>query len=191
MKVVIGLVGQKRAGKGASIEFLKKMAAPARVGRIGFSDVLFETLSAWGIEPSRENLQRLVVVMDDTYGAGTLTRAVAQRVGKTDADIIVLDGVRWETDVRMLREFPNNFLVYITADPHVRFERTRQSAEKAGEAEVTFRQFMKEEEAPNELLIPKIGAEADFHIINNRTLDHLEDQVKTFYETLLTPHSFL
>ena len=41
-----------------------------------------------------------------------------------------------------------------------------------------FEQFMKEEKAPNEILIPELGWSADYKIENNGSIDEFREKVK-------------
>lgn len=180
--IVIGLVGEKGSGKGTFATYLAEIIKPKRLASVRFSDLLYETLGAWHISPTRTNLQKIAVVMDGAYGVGTLSHAIHERVSKLDADIVVIDGVRWETDVALVRRFPKNMLVYITASPRIRYERTIARAEKADEANTSFEQFMQEEQAANETSIPKFGATADYTIRNEGTMEEYKDAIGSFYK---------
>jgi dephospho-CoA kinase len=179
MKIVVGLVGEKGSGKETFGDFFMETAKGQKIVRVRFSDILNETLKLWGIDRTRENLQKLAVIMDDGFKKGTLTHAIYERIHSLDADIVILDGVRWETDEKLIRSFPKNFLVYINADVDIRYERLKIRREKLDEAK-TYEQFMEEEKAPNEVLIPAIGRRADFKVKNNGTFEDLKSEVKKF-----------
>lgn len=182
--MIIGLVGQKGGGKGTFTDLLKKAAPNKTISRIKSSDILLETLHTWGIPATRRNFQILASTMVADYGEGILTKAVHKRIAHDPSDIVIFDGVRWDSDVKMVREFPQSLIVYVTASPKIRYERTKTRKEKADEGDVTFEQFLEEEQMPTEIDIPRIGAKADFKIINDGTLEDFEKQVKEFYEKL-------
>lgn len=184
MKAIIGLVGENGSGKDTFTTFFRAAAAPFSVRKLRFSDVLSDTLKMWDIELSRSNLQNLAIIMDNEYGKGTLTHATEKRIKEDGSDLIVLEGIRWHTDVPMLKKFENSYLVYVTADPNVRFDRLKQRGEKAGEADLTFERFGKEEQAATETQIPQIGKKADFKIENNGTLDEFREKVEKFYRSI-------
>src|SRR3989344_2279843 len=189
MPFVIGLVGKCGAGKSTFKNFLREIAVSngRSVGCIGFSDILMETLRLWGIESTRENLQRLAVIMNNSYGDGILSKAVFTRASEDKSDIIILDSIRWKSDVEMLKLFPRNMLIYITADTKIRFERMKDRKEKPGENEKTFKQFLKEEEAINETLISDIGAKADIQFENIYSSHDFEfDVIDFFYNYLVS-----
>ncbi len=180
MKIIIGLVGEKGCGKGTFKDLLVEFVHDKKIAHVRFSDVLTETLKLWGIPVSRENLQKLSPTMVQAYGEGILTRAVRKRVEDIDADIVILDGVRWLSDAEMLRQLPNNLLVYITADAKTRYERTKGRKEKAGEENATWEKFLLEEQAETEKAIPLIGAFANHMIFNTGPLEELREEVKKF-----------
>ena len=126
--------------------------------------------------------------MDGGFGAGTLSNATFECVSRFKADIIIIDGVRWETDVALIRRFPKNLLVYITADAHTRYNRTIARGEKSGESTTSFEQFMQEEQAPNELLISKFGASADCIIKNDGSIEEYKKAVTDCYHKHIAPH---
>lgn len=182
-KLIIGLVGEKGSGKETFGNFLIEFVQDKKIERVRFSDLLKDTLLLWDIPLTRENLQKLAVLMDNGFGEGILSHAIYQRVSQINADIVILDGVRWKTDEDLIRRFPKNLMVYITAKLKTRFERIKKRNEKVGEAK-NYSQFLKEEKAENELLIPKIGSRADIKIENNGNLRDLSTKAAAFSKTL-------
>lgn len=188
--LVVGLVGEKGSGKGTFAELLATSApAGSRVVRVRFSDILRETLDCWHLPPSRANLQNLSKVMDAEFGNGTLAHAMGHRIANTQADLVVLDGVRWEADRLLIRSFPQNLLIYVTASPRVRYERLRARGEKAGESTTTFEQFLEEEGAVAERAIPEIAATANIRIVNEGLFDELRRHVSQVCPELVEGHT--
>lgn len=186
MKLVIGLVGEKGSGKETFGNILQGLIPNTAIQRVHFSDILVETLDLWSFPKTRENLQTLARYMEDGFGRGTITNAVKGRVINSTADIVIIDGVRWEPDLELVRSFPKNVLVYVTADVETRYKRTKLRKEKAYEDATSREQFLKEEAAKNETLIPGIGADADFKVNNNGDLEQLKEQVEKFNKDYLS-----
>ena len=179
-KNIIGVVGRKLSGKGTFGALFSEICADKKVARMSFSDVLRDTLVAWGLPLTRHNLQRLAIIMNDEFGEGTLTHAVLLRVEKVDADIVILDGIRWPSDRNMLRQKPGFRMVYIMADSAVRYAR-RKAGQKAGEAEVSLQQFEEEDHVLTEQLIEEIGESADYVIENNGTETEFRERVHELF----------
>ena len=180
---IIGLVGEKGSGKDTFAKYLTEIS-DKKIAHIRFSDLLKQTLKLWDIEPSRANLQKLAQLLED-FGSGTVAHGLEKQIESTEADIIILDGIRWKPDVELLRKFPDHKLVYITADPKLRFERLKNRGEKTGESEMSYDQFLEEEKAPNELLIPEIGANADIKIENNGTIEDFDKTIEELCSKIL------
>lgn len=184
---VIGIVGEKASGKetwgNLLFEFLD--AEGSTYTRIRSSDILNETLNLWHIPSTRENLQKLPVGMESMFGEGSLTRAVEARIRSLASDIVIFDGVRWYSDVAMIRSFPDNLLIYVTACVDTRFMRIRNRKEKVGEFGLSYEQFLKEEHATTEIHIPKIGKGADYTFENNGDVLELSGSVGDFYQSAI------
>lgn len=185
MKYLIGIVGENGAGKGAVSSIIKGIGG-SKVTILKFSDILFETLKLWDLPATRKNLQDLAIIMDAQYGKGTLTHAGSVYIKKQAADIIIIEGIRWTSDVAMIRSFKNSFIIYVTAKPKIRYERMKSRGEKVGEENKTFKQFLKEEKARTETEIKKIGKSADFKVKNNKGVDELKAQIKKIYKKMIT-----
>lgn len=182
MKRIIGIVGENGSGKDTFTTFFTAAVAPLSVSKMRFSDVLSDTLSMWDIPPSRSNLQNLAIIMDETYGTGSLTHASKMRITNTQSDFIILEGIRWDQDVPMIRSFPNSTVLYITSDANTRFERMKLRKEKPGEENLTKERFLIEEKAKTEIHITKIGKNADYKIENNGSIEEFRQKVEEFYE---------
>lgn len=187
MKAIIGFVGPKGSGKETCIHTIMGLVGGERVLHVRFSDILKETLNAWHVPATRAHLQKMAVLMEEGFGAGTLANAIAERLKKTEKELILLEGIRWDADMALLRSFPEHRLVYVTAEPEVRHERTRLHAEKVDEKDATLEQFMLEEQAPNEVHIARIGETADVKIDNNGSLDDFQRQVREVCDSMIVP----
>jgi dephospho-CoA kinase len=187
MKIFIGIVGEKGSGKDTFAQTFIEIAKGVRIDRERSSDILKETLDLWSLPKTRHNLQHVAIIMDKGFGDGTLTHALFERIIKSEAEIILFDAVRWQTDVMMVRKFPKSFLVYITAPAEMRYARTKLRKEKVGEESATFEEFMKDEEVATEVEIPKIGARADTKIDNSGQAQQFRAKISEFYTQKVKP----
>ncbi len=189
MPLVIGIVGTKGSGKGTFATVLEEIVpADVRVMRVRMSDLLRETLDLWHLPQSRANLQNLSKVMDAEFGNGTLAHAVGHRIAGATADIVVVDGVRWDADRLLIRSFAHNLLVAIVADARVRYERICARGENAKESHTTFAQFLEEEGAISERAIPAIAATADVTIVNEGERAAFTRAIHECYDNQIRAH---
>ncbi len=184
--IVIGITGEIGSGKDTFSAHLIKIAKGKKIVRMRFSDILKQTLELWNLPLTRHNLQYLAIIMDKQYGKGTLTNAVRHKILREKADMVIIEGVRWLTDVPLIRSFERNFLVYITSDLEIRFKRVKKRAEKVDEKSLTISRFKSEDKAPTETQIKKIGQDADFKIENNFSLEEFNKKIEKFYNSLET-----
>lgn len=185
MKAILGLIGENGSGKETFTNILEGLIPNISKDRIRTGDILKEILELLYLPKTRANMQLLAAILRDKIAPDVLANAAFQRIKASNAEIVILDGMRWPPEVEILKKLPNNFLVYITADPKVRFERLKMRKEKAGEGEMSYEQFLKEEEAPTETLIKTLAQNADIKIENNGNLDDLRNQVEVFYSNKL------
>ncbi len=192
MKVLIGLVGQNGAGKGTVKKILTTKLGSlsgSGVAQMNSSDPLFATLKIWGITPSRENLQRLPVAMTKAYGDGALSHAIDAGIkANSHCDFVIVDALRFLSDIPMVRKYPCSVLLYVTAPMQLRYERLRARNEKPGESTMTFGQFLVQEAAPTEIHIPEIGAGAEACILNDGDMLDLSCEVERFIVHHIAAH---
>lgn len=193
--IVLGLIGERGAGKGAFYELIIKNFPDKRTIHLKFSDILGETLALWYLTRTRENYSALPIIFDKAFGEGTFSRAVGQRITAIyesyppdqKPDLLIADGLRWNTDVSMFNNLTlESILLYITADVEVRWKRAVFRKEKAGEENTTLEEFRQGEKTQNEISIPCLGRRyADFIFENNGSLNEFERDIIVFAQDFL------
>ena len=177
----IALVAESGAGKGLFVETMKKLLPNKRIVSVRFSDVLCDILDMLGKERSRNNIDMLVTALRTAFNdEGILNDAMRKRLANTQADIVILDGLRKEKEVEVVHEWLG-ILVYIAADQRVRFERRRQVAEKPDELNMSWEQFVIQANAAPQVQIRHIGQTlADVTIENNGSVEEFEAAIQEF-----------
>ncbi|MBI3103334.1 AAA family ATPase [Candidatus Daviesbacteria bacterium] len=192
--IVLGLVGEKGSGKQTFVNFLKQIASSPSAPRndngealnirqVRFSDILAETLLIWDIPITRSNLQHLAIMMEDTFGQSALAQAAKFSIEGDEADIIIFDGIRRESEFNLVKDMAESRLIYITAEQKLRYERLKRRSEKVGETGLTFEQFLAEEESKAEKAIPALGKQAGVKLDNNGTLDEFKQKIGKLAQT--------
>jgi len=178
MKLVIGLAGGIGSGKSIVSEHLQKKynAVEHRFSKI-FEDILDRLY----LPHSRKYLQKLGKSLRKELGNDVIVNALKKDIEAGKAEIVVVDGIRYENEVEMLRSFKNNVFIFITAPPELRYGRCVARAER-GEAEITYKQFLKNEAAETEKWIAKIEKKADYVIENTGTVEELLERVDNIME---------
>jgi dephospho-CoA kinase len=179
MSQVLGLVGRIGSGKTAVSEYLQDKYG-AKEHR--FSQILMDILDRLNLPHERANLQKLGKSLRAELGEDVIVNAFKHDLEKDQSEMLIVDGIRYENEVEMLKE-KNGILIFVTTSPEVRYERAVKRGEK-GEATITFEQFLENEKAETEKHIEKIKDSADYIIDNSGTLDELYKKVDEIIETL-------
>lgn len=176
-KIVIGLIGEKGAGKGTVSDYLIEKYGAIHYGT---SKILRRTLEDLHLPVTRDNLTKLALVLKEGYGPSVVIDSLIMDMEKNGSDIIIADGIRMHGDVEPFRKKygKNFFLVYVTADARKRYERIKKRKEKDGEDKLTFIEFLAEEAKLTEISIHEIGKQADFTLNNDKGKKELIEQTE-------------
>lgn len=180
-KIVLGFVGDLAAGKGTVCRYLQETYDTPSYR---FSTMLRDVLKRIYVEPSRENLQRISTLLRENFGQDVMSRVIAEDVKNDSHGVVAVEGVRRPSDITYLKENPGFHLIYITADPKVRWERLVKRAENPGDSDKTFEQFLSDEQAEADRLIATLGAGAEFTIVNSGTFNDLYQQLEKILQTI-------
>lgn len=179
MSRVLGLIGRIGSGKTAVSEYLQENYG-AKEHR--FSQILMDILDRLYLPHERANLQKLGKSLRAELGTDVIVNAFKQDLEKDTSEILIVDGIRYENEVELLKE-KKGILIFVTASPEARYERAVKRGEK-GEAKITFEQFLESEKAETEKHIEAIKSSADYTIDNSGTLDELYKKVDGIIEAL-------
>ncbi len=180
-KRYIAIIGKTAAGKAEfGLMLQEELGRGVEVSYHRFSDPLNGALDELALEKSRPNQQWLSRVVRKKHGEKTLGNALLKRAEADSAGIIYFDGVRRPQDVATVRKLNKSILIEITAPPKKRWERLRERSDRPGDANKSWKQFCKEQNAEPERLIDTIAKKADSHIDNSGTKAKLREHVRAF-----------
>lgn len=171
--MIIGLVGEKLAGKDTVANYLKNKHGAFS---IKFSQILDEILDLLHLEKSRRNEIDLGLGLRKIFGQEVLYRVLLERVRKSPTEISVINGLRMDEQEKAVKDLDAK-IIYVTAPIELRFERYKHRHEKVDDAQMNFVQFLQQEKEPTEIRIPELGQKADFKIENTGSLEELHKKV--------------
>lgn len=182
MKTIIALSGKMGSGKTAASDFLH-----SRYGakQMRFSQILMDVLTRLHVSASRDNLQKLGHALRTSVGESVVVDAFRKDLEAEDAEIIVVDGVRYPNEVELVRSFPESILLFLDAPQKVRYERCVKRGEK-GEASITFQEFAASENKATERHLDEIKKLADFVIENEGSIAQLEKRIEEILKDATT-----
>ncbi len=173
-KFVLGLVGQAGSGKGAVAQILQHKYG-AQLYR--YSIVLNDILERLALEQSRDHQIKLSEALRSSFGEAVFGQALIRDLSVSQDPLTVVDGFRQIATLELFARLAKFKLIAITASPELRYARIKQRGEKIGERDLTWEQFLQQEQASTEKVIPDVMRQAWRTIDNNGTLDSLETQL--------------
>jgi len=180
-KIIIGLVGETGSGKDTVAHYLKRRYD---VQLLRFSLPLKKTLNLFFNKSSKKDQAWLYSTFKKRFGEDVLHQGVRRYVEQHDG-LMCVNGMRMMKDFDFIKSFENSYIIYVTADQELRWKRVTTRGEKSDDRQSLddFKEF--EANTATEKGIPEIGAQADFTIKNDGTMDDLLWQVDDAMKEIL------
>ena len=180
-KRILGFVGDLAAGKGTACQYLKERYG---INSYRFSTMLRDVLTRLHLPTSRENLQKISKLLRENFSQDLLSQVIKEDVINDHEEIVAVEGIRRPTDITYLKELNNFHLIYITADPKLRWQRLVERKENPGDDQKTYEEFLKDEQAEADVLIKEFGRQAEHTITNNGTKEEFFKQIDILIKKL-------
>lgn len=116
-KLIVCLTGMPGAGKSTIADGLR----PKGYETINMGDAVREEARRRNLEPSRPNLGRLMLELREKNGPGAIAELVKNQIESSTSGVILIDGIRSNDEVKVLRKFGNVKLLAIHASADARF----------------------------------------------------------------------
>lgn len=170
-KLIVGFAGEIASGKGEGTGIVR--ARYPGTPSFRFSDPLREFWASWrthllgayGVTlpegAQTPDLQEMSRQIRAIFGEDVLERAIVSRAKRSasSSPIVVIEGIRRLVDISVLINEPNFRLIYVEADPAVRWQRFVWRNEKPGDAARTFEEFLE---------LGKAEAEREIRLLRDR-----------------------
>jgi len=180
-KIILGFTGDLAAGKTTIAKYLK-----AKYGSESyrFSTMLRGMLNRIYVDNTRENLQLLSSFVRKNFGEDIMSRVIVKDVLNDPSDLVIVEGIRRPTDVTYLKDLDGFHMVYVTAEPKIRWERMTMRGENPDDAKKTLDEFLADEKAEADSLIKEIAKQAEFTIVNDEDIESLHHKVEEILKKL-------
>lgn len=177
-QLLIGIAGPTASGKTSVAEYLERTH---NAWRARYSQVIAATATERGIPHDKMSLQHLSTELRATLGEDYLTKQMRELVLKETADIIVIEGNRRMGDMRLLESLNEEtgrtlILLYIDAEPEVRFARMNTRLVSEGQSPLTIDEFnaLENDECEEELPLVQKFIKERGTIIDNTSITREE-----------------
>ncbi len=105
------------AGKSTIAEGLK----PKGYDIINMGNAVRKEATKKNLEPTRSNLGKLMLELREKNGQGAIAELIKPEIESSNANVILIDGVRSDDEIQVLRKFGNVKLLAIHASTDTRF----------------------------------------------------------------------
>ncbi len=173
-KKILGLTGLMSCGKGTAVKYLKEKY---QAETFRFSTMLRDILDRLHLEHSRENMSGISTILRENFGQDLMAKVMTEDVKNSQAELIVVDGIRRMEDIKYLKAMPNFKLVAIEADMQIRYQRLKERGENSDDQNKTWEQFQADHKLETELTILDTIKAADVVINNDGDLEALHKQL--------------
>lgn len=172
--MIFGLVGERLSGKDTIANYLVQKHGAFHVRH---SHILDEILDILDIPKTRRNEIDLGMNLRTSFGDEVIAKAVQKRVRDSNAQIIVMNGIRFQHELDNARQLGAR-IIYVTAPEDLRYKRFTERSEKVDDAKLTQEEFQALDKEPTEINIHELGLQADELIVNIDSLDNLFGKIE-------------
>ena len=116
-KLLVCLTGMPGAGKSTIAEGLKSKGYEI----INLGNAVRNEAKKRNLEASRENLGKLMLELREKNGSGAIAELVKSEIESSSANVLLIDGVRSNDEIQVLKKFGNVKLLAIHASTDTRF----------------------------------------------------------------------
>ncbi len=180
-KIIVGIAGQIASGKDTVSKYITDEYGATRYGSSG---IFRSALRNLFLPETRENLQKISLALRQAFGDDLVARVLHEDIKRTEGDFNVVDGVRRLSDILLLKQEPNFYLLYVDAPMELRYERIVKRAQNADDQTKTIDEFRQDHEREAEVSIKALQSQANGVVENTGDLKALFDQVDAFIKKI-------
>lgn len=118
VKLIVCLTGMPGAGKSTIADGLKAKGFE----KITMGDAVRAEAARRKIEPTGENLGKLMLELREKNGSGAVAELIKDQIANSKSDVILIDGVRSIAEVDVLKKFGTVKILAIHASSDTRFK---------------------------------------------------------------------
>ena len=194
-KKIIACVGRMHAGKDVFCEMIRDFVEPDTVEMIRFSDPLGNCLKRMktempgcaNIRMDRSHYQEFSTIIRQEIHPGLLANWVRRKALESEAQWVLIMGMRKMQDLPAMRELPDCLIVSIHAPQELRFQWMQRAVTAKGHQAPERAELLRQDGQECEVDINELFGHSDWHIQNDRDdpgLAHLRQQTEHFLHVL-------
>lgn len=179
---IVGLAGTNGSGKDTVAQVL---AEDYGYFVVSATEMLEIELKRRGLAFERENKRKVGNEWRASYGLSAIVDKAIEQAKANGADKLVIGSLRHPAEAEKVKKL-DGIVVWVDADPHVRYDRIQKNNRGRVEDDKTFEEFLQEEQdemhgagSAAEISGAEVKKLADVFIQNNGTRDELIEQIES------------
>lgn len=182
--IIIGITGTLGSGKGTVVKYLIENKGFEHYTVRGF---LIEALKERNMYVNRDTMRSLANQLRKENSPSYIIEKLAEKALQSGKNCII-ESIRTPGEVEALKKYPKFVLLAVDADINLRYQRIRERNSVTDQ--VSFETFVDNEklemhsEDPNEQNLSRCIEMADHTILNNDSIDSLNNDIEAFLKNL-------
>jgi dephospho-CoA kinase len=181
--MLLGLIGMPGSGKGESARIARELGMTV----VNMGDLVREYTKQLNLELTDDNVGSVAHTEREKFGYGIWAERTNEKIKALDLnsnDFVIIDGIRGDAEVSVFQEvFTDEFkTIAIKMPAKRRFELLKNR--NRTDAPITWEEFNKRDEREAKWGIKNALEQADYILINNGTLNDLEESFKELLEVI-------
>ena len=118
VKLIVCLTGMPGSGKSTIVSALKARGLES----LNLGDGVRDEAKKRNLEPTGENLGRLMLELRDKNGPGAVANLLTEKIKNSQSEVIIIDGVRSTAEIEVLKNVGTVKLLSIEASADTRYK---------------------------------------------------------------------
>ena len=118
VKLIVCLTGMPGSGKSTIVSALEAKG----LGALNLGDGVRAEAKKRNLEPTGENLGKLMLELRDKNGPGAVARLLTEQIKNSQSEVIIIDGVRSIAEIEVLKNVGSVKLLSIEASADTRYK---------------------------------------------------------------------
>lgn len=182
---IVGLAGTNGSGKDTVGQIL---AEDYGFFSVSATEMLEEELKKRGLEFERENKRKVGNEWRQQYGLSAIVDKAIEQAEEAGVDKLVVGSLRHPAEAEKVKEL-NGIIIWVDADPRLRYDRIQKNNRGRVEDNKTFEQFLQEEQdemhgGESELSGAAVKELNDYSVENSDTREELTEQINRILKKL-------
>lgn len=174
---IIGTVGLPGSGKGEAAEVAREEGVPV----VTMGDVVRDACRERGLDPAQHHGEIAQALREEEGSTAIAERSIPRVKDASDADVVLVDGLRAPAEVKRFREAFGTDFVVVAIEAPFDLRAERLGARGRDESDLSIEQLRNREQRELDFGMREVIQNADVTIENTGSLRSFRDRVRTLF----------